>query len=162
VFQKEDNPAAGLFHYKQTRHQAVSFFDATWNSWLRSTEQITANYNIVDSFPILNVWDTANGGGNPRDSVMAHFKQLDIGPEVSASLSLQNRGPIKLLLNTHNFKLTWQNVNGDFLPGVLVSYSFYLQIVIRPNISFETFQGISFKQGALSNYNSNLLCKLLF
>ena len=161
VFQKKDNPAAHLSPMKQVDQRMFTFFDATWASWLHSNEQITAEYSTVDSVPIAR-WDTANGGGFPKDTALAHTTKLDIGPELTATFSLQNSGPIRLLLNGHTLKVTWQDENGRFKPGVLVSYSTSLQINIKPNISFETYHTVSFKQGTLDSYYGNLLCKLLF
>jgi hypothetical protein len=161
--QNKDNPSAHLFPKSITDNTIFSCYDVTWNSWLRSNEQIYAVYSIIDSLPM--VWDTSDGGRGMQflwTTPIEHTTKLEIGPDVSASISLQNRGLIKLFLDMNQLSVRWENQNGIFEPGVRISYFNYLQIVFKPNISFDMSHTISFKQGKLNSYSGNLQCKLLF
>jgi hypothetical protein len=146
---------------KQEIHKMFTFFDATWSSWLRTNEQLAADFNLIDSIGIDSTQDTTSGIWS-YDTVPGTLRRLNMGPELLASFNLQQVGPIKMLLNGHSVKLSWQNENGKFKPGATFSYRISLQLIIRPNISFDTYHSIGFRQGAVSSYYSYLLFKLLF
>jgi hypothetical protein len=143
---------------KRNIHKMFTFFDATWFSWLRTNEKLSADYTRKDSTYKYSP-DTTNLTLT-RDTT-AVSKTLNVGPEISVSFSVQQAGLVKTLLNGHSAKLTWQEVNGRFKRGAVFTYSNFINLIIKPNLSFESNNAISLKQNYVS-YNGDLSFSLLF
>jgi hypothetical protein len=130
--------------YKQDYHRGYSRYDHSWTSWFKTTSGIAASSQITDSL-------------QKPDSVGLQTVQR-IGPEVSAQVTTQQFSFVKKLLTSHSLGVYWQNAQ----PRPDVSYSFYLRLVILPNIAVASYNSLSFKNGSLSTYNGNAGMALAF
>jgi hypothetical protein len=137
------------------RHKAFTFYDVTWNSWLRTNKKFSADYSRKDS----SYTDTSSG--IPAVEHPAPNKELLFGPEVSVSFNVQQRGSVKTLLNGHTAKMTWRHQNGRFIPGAAFSYTTFAELLVKPNTSFFTSHSFTWQQGSAA-YNGELTVSLLF
>jgi hypothetical protein len=143
-------------HSHTKLHKMFSMFDATWFSWLRTNEKLTADYTIKDT-SIISAPDT-NGVTTLIDSSRTQF---DFGPEVSVSFNVQHRGIIKTFLNNQTVSLQWEKINGRLQQGAVFSYSNYFNLIFKPNLSLESNHTISWTKG-FTTYNGYLTLGLLF
>ena len=77
------------------------------------------------------------------------------------SFNIQQVGPIKMFINGHSGKITWTQENGRMKQGSSISYSTFMELIVKPNISFETNHALTWMPG-LTTYNSDLSVSLLF
>nr|MCU0608269.1 hypothetical protein [Chitinispirillaceae bacterium] len=133
------------------RHKAFTFYDVTWNSWFRTNEKFSTDYTRKDSV----FTDTA------AVKRTASLKDLSFGPELSVSFNVQQRGSVKTLVNGHTAKIAWRQQNGRFIPGTEFSYTTFMELIVKPNISIETNNSFSWQQGS-ATYNGDLTASLLF
>lgn len=120
-------------------HNAYALYARTWLPWLRSVERVKFSYT-----------------GSDTSSVST------IGPQVDVYLSARDVRFIRILENSHRFGLDWHIDDGVFGGTPDINYLFRLEVLIRPNITFETLNTLAFRQGAFDGYEGDFLLRILF
>lgn len=114
-------------------------FDRTWFPWLRTVPAINGKY-LNDSSGV-----TITGG-----------------PQLSLNLNLQRFSVFKQIRNNHDIQLLWSRKNGVMASAPDLSYTFYLQIVILPNIELNNFETVNVTNNRVSDFLSKLSVQVNF
>jgi hypothetical protein len=139
-------------------YKMFTFFDATWSSWLHTNQKVAADFTKQDSSFVAV--DTT-GGVNAYFWKTKRMERLAFGPELMVSFNIQQVGPIKMFINGHSAKVTWTQENGRMKQGSSISYTTFMELIVKPNISFETNHAITWMPG-IATYNGDLSVSLLF
>jgi hypothetical protein len=139
-------------------YKIFTFYDANWSSWLHTNQKISADFTRQDS---SFVFVDTTGGTTAYYWETKRKERLAFGPELMVSFNIQQVGPIKMFINGHSGKITWTQENGRMKQGSSISYSTFMELIVKPNISFETNHALTWMPG-LTTYNSDLSVSLLF
>ncbi|MBN1131223.1 MAG: hypothetical protein JXA71_19690 [Chitinispirillaceae bacterium] len=151
-------PGDTLALNRKNVYKMFTFFDANWSSWLHTNEKLAADFTRFDSsFVVLD----SSGGANVYRWQTTRMERFTFGPELMVSFNVQQAGPIKLLVNGHSGKVTWTQENGRMKKGSSFSYSTFTELIVKPNVSFETNHALTWAPGILT-YNGDLSVSLLF
>jgi hypothetical protein len=120
-------------------HRGFTQFTDSWTPWLQTITGVSSSYVLTDS------------AKTPR-----------AGPDITVSISKQKFLCFKTLLNNHTLNLAWGKENDTVQSAPDISYSFYLKVIIIPNISIITNDAFTFSKGAFTKYNGMISAALLF
>jgi len=129
--------------YKYDWHRGFIQYTNSWLPWLQTITGITSSYV-----------------GNYHDTTASAVTQT--GPIMTVSISNQNMGLFKSLMNSHTVNVTWKNEQGVTQSSPDVTYSMYLKVVIAPNISLNMYNNFSLVNSAFTKYNGNMSIKMIF
>ena len=124
----------------------------TWLPWLQTITGVTSNF-------VSKTYDSTdrNGGTYFLSSAVTQT-----GPLITISISDQNLGIIKTLINSHTLNVTWKNEHGRTQSSPDITYSMYLKMVVSPNLSMDMYNNFTLVNSAFTKYNGNLSLKMIF
>ena len=124
---------------KRDYHRGFTKFTDTWNSWLQTITGISSSYVLTDTSKITS-----------------------FGPDLSISFNKQKALFFKEFINIHTLKMSWNREHDSISSSPDINYTFYLKIILLPNISVISTDAFAFSNGSFSKYNGTLSAALIF
>ena len=119
------------FSTQNQLHNGTLNYDRVWTSWLRTAQGLVGDY-MTDSTG----------------------KKLEGGPALKINLNFQKLWVVKILSNSHDFKMIWTRKDGINNRIPRIAYSFNLSVVILPNIQLNNFETFTYEENLLSEFQS--------
>jgi hypothetical protein len=124
-------------------------FTNTWLPWLQTITGVTSSF-------VSQARDTG------KSQLLYASAVTQTGPIITISISDQNMGTIKTLMNSHSLNVTWKNEQGRTQSSPDITYSMYLKLVVAPNLSMDMYNNFSLLNSSFTKYNGNLSLKMIF
>ena len=125
--------------YKHEYHRGFTQFTNTWLPWFQTMTGVTSNMVSTDSTTVTQT-----------------------GPIATVSISNQNMGFFKMLMNSHTINVLWRNDHGRTQSSPDIGYSMNLKMIIAPNFSLDMFNNFFLINSTFQKYNGNLSMKMIF
>jgi hypothetical protein len=135
--------------YKYDWHRGFMQFTNTWLPWLQTITGVTSSF-------VSQARDTG------KSQLLYASAVTQTGPIITISISDQNMGTIKTLMNSHSLNVTWKNEQGRTQSSPDITYSMYLKLVVAPNLSMDMYNNFSLLNSSFTKYNGNLSLKMIF
>jgi hypothetical protein len=133
---------------KYDYHRGFIQYTNTWLPWLQTTTGVTSNF-------VSQYKDT---GAN----ITVASAVTQTGPTMTISISNQNMGFVKMLMNNHTVNVTWKNDQGRTQSSPDITYSMYLKMIVAPNLSLNMYNNFSLLNSTFTKYNGNLSLRMIF
>jgi hypothetical protein len=125
--------------YKHDFHRGFMQYTNNWLPWLQTITGVTSSFVATDTTAVTQT-----------------------GPLFTVSISNQNLGFVKTLMNNHTLNVTWKNEQGRTKSAADITYSMYLKMIVAPNLSLDMYNNFSLLSSTFTKYNGNLSIKMIF
>jgi hypothetical protein len=116
---------------KNDQHYGSLSYDRIWTHWLRTAPGFSTDF-VIDSLG----------------------SKQNYGPNLKINFNLQDVSFLKLLVNSHDFKLSWEKRNGMLKNSAGITYTFNISVVLLPNIQLNNFESIKYEENVLNDFQS--------